>query len=370
MVLNRDRKILLFALGIIYVTVLIPITAFLWQMVEKMQVPDGSLLQADLFRELHPVEEEVDPEQEALEKAAAERERKRALDEAARQALLEFQERKDREWRRSYFSPRCEKHKKQPAGLASQGRRGMGRRAYCTTNMTMDSEEYQLEGTGSVDISIVHRAIYVPVVKSAASMFQEVFKRRLHGKRIADRNLLLYLKGKGLKLEDFFVFTFVRNPFDVFQSAYRSANKYEGRNKTLDDTTFMNIDEKPENEPRRAIACLNDARNGLFIPTHMYTQFWKVQRCTGQEKRIIDFGFIGHLDNLDEDWKYVEMKLGLPHRPLPKAGESSSKKHQRKLHFDAVTDFDSQWSSLTKQVCDYYQSDFDCFGFNRTLCES
>lgn len=364
--LNRDRKILIFTLIFIYATVLIPIGVFVKQMITRVEIP-YELMQPDLFKELNPVDES-DPEQDALEKAAAERERRRAISEAEKLALKQFQERKDREWRESYFSPRCERHKEQPAGLASEGKRGMGRRAYCTSNMTTDSEEYLLEGTGSVEVSIPYRTIYVPVVKSASSVIQDTMRKRLRSKRIADRNVLLFLKSKGLSLSDFFVFTFVRDPFQVFQSAYREANKYEERNKTIDETTFMQIENKPENEPRRAIASLMDARNGLFIPTHMYTQFWKVQRCTGKQKEMIEFNFIGHIDDMDDDWKFIEMKLGLPHRPLP--SRTSGKPQKSKLTFDPVTDFDSPWSMLTKHVCDYYQSDFDCFGFNRTLCQS
>jgi hypothetical protein len=380
--INRDRKALMLALLVVYMTVLIPITVFVRQMIAGTYT--WNEYTPDLFRDPN-----MSPEDELDNSLNRERENQRALSEAEAKARREFQIRKEKEWRSAYFSPRCEAYRNKPPGLGVDGRQGMGIRSACSTPVDFEpkaarslktanasatdteaEEEQRSELLGSyVTVSLTRKAIYVPVMKGASQYFEELVKKRLKARRMADRNVLLYLKNNGHSLSDFFVFTFVRNPFEMFESAYVEVNKYPERNRTSSEASFLQLESKPENEPRRAIAALNDARNGLFNPTHMYTQLWKSHRCSGRDRRKLNFNFIGHLDKLEEDWKFVEQKLNITHRPIPalrlnqKFGKSVPK-----LTFAPVTDYDSPWSLLTKHVCDYYQSDFDCFGFNKTLC--
>lgn len=281
------------------------------------------------------------------------------------------------DWKAHFDSEACQRHKKQPPGRGDESKVGTGIRSLCYTGEgERSTKEYKEEIYGSLDVSISHRAIYIPVMKGASQLFQLVFKRRLKGKRIVDKTLLLYLKSHGLTLQDMFIFTFVRNPFKIFHSGYQEVNKYAERNRTK-KATFHLKENRIENEPARALEALHEVQNGVFgglIPAHMYSQLWKISRCTGREKTPLDYSFIGRIENLDEDWKYVESRLNITHEELPVYHSSSNLPKSpkvAKLSYDPVSKAPiSKWAELTKQVCSYYQSDFDCFGYDQSLCST
>lgn len=239
--------------------------------------------------------------------------------------------------------------------------------------------ELQTEISGSVDISLTHKAIYVPIMKVATQTFQDVFRKRFKGKRIPDKQVPLYIKHHKMDLSEFFVFTFVRDPFKIFVSAYREVSKYAEHNRTA-HIGFTLIPNKPEHEPKRALTCLKNIAHADFhglIPAHMHTQLWKAHRCLGMKhSKPLNFSFVGRLEHMEEDWKYVESQLGIPHSPLHMVHSSEDgawshwPKHEvSKLKFDPVSS-GTEYSELTRQVCKYYESDFDCFGYDDTLCHS
>lgn len=287
-------------------------------------------------------------------------------------------------WKRWYNSPQCLEHRSTPPGKSSLKTMGIGMRSLCSNDPNEKlAEEYKAEIPGSIDISITHRAIYIPVMKAATQSFQALFRKKFHGRRIPDRMLRMYLQQHGLKLSDFFVFTFVRDPFKIFVSSYREISKYAMNNRTA-HTGFTLIPNTAENEPLRALTCLDNVRSGVFhglVPAHMHTQLWKIQRCfksKSQVKKNIEFNFIGHLENIDEDWKYVEKMLNIPSTPLPFVHSASDKSwngHSLKqdisrLQFDPVSSATSKFSDLTKRVCEYYRSDFVCFGYDDSPCRT
>lgn len=142
---------------------------------------------------------------------------------------------------------------------------------------------------------------------------------------------------------------------------------------------FAFINETSENEPRRAIAALQDTRNGWISQPHLYTQLWRIQRCFGVNKTELTFNFIGHMDTIEEDWRFIQLKLNVSQKALLRNwaslygklnGRNARDEIKTAIQFDRVTSYDSPWSLLTKHVCDYYKPDFDCFGFDTTLCET
>lgn len=279
-------------------------------------------------------------------------------------------------WLKWYNSPECVKHRQRPVGRATDGEVGLGRRSLCyDVNKTV---EWKREIGGSVDISFSHKAIYVPVMKAGTQMFQEVFKHRFHGVRVHDREVEPLLKRHNAKLSDFFVFTFVRNPFSMFRSAYGEVSLYAAHGKILHEG-FTLVDQVEQNEPKRALQALDDIRHGMFaglVPAHMFTQVWKTQRCVHQQRGKspvvpLELDFVGHLENLDEDWKYIEQRLGVPHLPLPVIHSSDTVKERiwakEMVKFVPVSRTDSPFSKLTKRVCEYYHADFVCFGYDDEL---
>jgi len=278
-------------------------------------------------------------------------------------------------WEKFYESAKCKAFRSLPPGHGIERNLGQGQRSLCSRNQTeKQTIEYRTELGGSVDISIIHRAIYLPVMKAGSQMFQEVFKKRLRGRRILDREIPSYLKRFDLKLEDFFIFTFVREPLSTFVSAYGEVTKYTSRNRTF-VKGFSDIEDKPENEPRRALAALEDIRKGTFhglVPAHMHTQLWKISRCLpNREATEIKLNFIGHLENLDNDWPFVEQVLNIPHQDLPVIHSSKTSPNpipKRSIKFDPPSS-NARFSELTKEVCDYYRADFACFGYDDSICD-
>jgi hypothetical protein len=136
----------------------------------------------------------------------------------------------------------------------------------------------------------------------------------------------------------------------------------------------MLIPQTAEHEPERAIECLRNVRTGLFtglVPAHLFTQVWKTQRCMGRARRPVPIHFIGHLENAAADWMYVEERLGVAHVALPVIHSSDSAKERvmakDMIKFDQAG-ADLKFSNLTRQACEYYESDFECFGYDNSLC--
>lgn len=183
--------------------------------------------------------------------------------------------------------------------------------------------------------------------------------------------------GRKTDINSFFVFTFVREPFSIFRSAYGEVSLYAA-NARVRDIGFAKLNQTSENEPMRAIESLRDVAHGVFtglVPAHMHTQLWKITRCFGKLRRGLPIHFIGHVENMESDWREIERRLNVPHQPLPIIHASAvSNEHlyaKKHLKFDPVPEpgkKGSRFSPLTAKVCEYYASDFDCFGYDRRLC--
>lgn len=265
-------------------------------------------------------------------------------------------------WGRFYYSPQCLHHRVHTMGKLSTHNMGQGSRVKCSEK-EKDSKEFQMEIEPSFDVSLLYKAIYIPVMKAGTQLFQDIFKKRLKGTRITgQKQLLEFIHNAGFTVNDFFVFSFVRNPFKIFTSGYEEVNKYVVNNRTRN----MGFGVLPvEQEPQRALACLENIRDGYFrglVPGHLYTQVWKIHRCSP-----ISLGFIGKLEEVDQDWRYIEHRLQLPHIDLPvihSAGEDSITKKMLKRF-----ELNPAMKDLTQSVCEYYKSDFDCFGYDSSPCK-
>lgn len=273
------------------------------------------------------------------------------------------------DWSTYYTSQQCLQLRNARPGTKAEGTMGKGQRTKC-----FDSEsstvEYRTEIDPSFDISITHKVIYFPVMKAGTQMFQEVFRRRLQGRRIQTTKALQeYIAKHNMQASDFFSFSFVREPFRMFVSAYEEANKYVMNNRSR----VRGFADLPlQQEPERSIVALDNVRQGYFnglIPAHVYPQTWKLQRCG------LNLSFVGKLENINEDWRYIETKLGIEHAPLPVIHASAK---QKRASADEVLikskeilgrfEENSNFDALTRQVCDYYEADFLCFGYSSTAC--
>lgn len=277
-------------------------------------------------------------------------------------------------WQAKFNSPECLELRSTPPGSKAMGTMGVGPRAKCFLSEA-DSRDHKREVEPSFDISLAHRVIYLPVMKAGTQMFQEVFRTRLRGRRIVtEKALLEHLAKHNMKLDQFFVFSFVREPFRMFVSSYEEVNKYVMNNRTR---TRGFADMPITEEPARARQCLANIQHGQFtglIPAHMYTQVWKLNRCR------VRVDFVGKLESVDEDWRTIESKLGLEHKPLPVIHAAGGAGWVKRAKTDPPTITSKQllgryeadprpaFKQLTREVCEYYKSDFECFGYDRSPC--
>lgn len=216
-------------------------------------------------------------------------------------------------------------------------------------------------------MSAKHKVIYVPNMKVASQLFRTVMERRLAGQVMNQNSLRKFLIKHNHSLEEYFVFTFVRNPLSHFISAYAELDKRAStamERPGMRPRGFLKLHRNATNEPRRALSALQDIGVGRFqglTPAHMYTQFWKISRCLSRSRVPLIYNFIGKIEHLARDWRAIETRLGVPHEPLKKihAANSPAKAHAKKIDLFGVRHF-----PLLKEVCSYYGEDFDCFDYS------
>ena len=147
--------------------------------------------------------------------------------------------------------------------------------------------------------------------------------------------------------EDFerlFKFAVVRNPWDPQVSAFHHINNELGefaKEKGLDDFgTFLrwNLDEeKPLDYPSRFVDPLSER--------------YLDSLCDMDGSLLVDF--VGAFERLGEDWAFVQERLGLPQRPLPRKRVSKRSRDHREPYTD----------ELAELVAKHYAREIEAFGY-------
>ena len=136
---------------------------------------------------------------------------------------------------------------------------------------------------------------------------------------------------------DYFKFTFCRNPYDKLVSAYkffRLAKKYTTfRNFIKDTKLFKDVKNILEQD-----FCLNTGLEYHLLPGVYFT------------KHGVDF--IGRFENLQEDFDTVCDKLGIPQQQLPHKNKSNHK-HYTEYYDDETREL----------VAKKYAKDIEYFGY-------
>lgn len=189
-----------------------------------------------------------------------------------------------------------------------------------------------------------NRCAYLQVPKVASTSITKAIRRigDTHGLLVSDIEGETRYRYNLPKEFDGFKFTFVRNPFARIVSCYR--NRVEGRNQAffryykiigLDqdygfDSFVRAISEVPDEWAERHFAS-------------QYFQVYKDGKC------LVDF--IGHFENLTEDYKKISDKYGL----IPLEHRNASTKYDYR---------DFYTEELANLVYERYKIDFDTFGYN------
>ena len=155
------------------------------------------------------------------------------------------------------------------------------------------------------------------------------------------------------EINNYFIFTFVRNPFSRLVSCFQGKMEYH-----KDKKIFLCIKDMQQayNFPAQAndfrdFACQvcatpGEIANGHFIPQHLPVDFFI--KLGGQFDRI------GHYENLGEVFGEIQQKYGL--LPLERTNTSEDKA-QHKDWRDYYT------PEIAKFVYEYYAQDFKQFGY-------
>jgi hypothetical protein len=82
------------------------------------------------------------------------------------------------DWKSYFYSQSCVRHRMAPVGRIRYGTVGQGQRAKCVD--MDDTEEFTREIPGSVDVSLTHKAIYIPVMKAGTQMCMLLLQSVVH----------------------------------------------------------------------------------------------------------------------------------------------------------------------------------------------
>ena len=165
---------------------------------------------------------------------------------------------------------------------------------------------------------------------------------------------------------DYFLFTFVRNPWDRIASCYR--NKIFSRfwrNDNLGDLNSlkingMGIHKSERSEPvtfKEFLLYLNENKDSLYKNEH-----WAPQASLVDTDKL---DFVGRLETLDKDWKYVCEKIGIEYKTI---GNLNSTKLEDEYSYREFYE-EIEWiPSKEKQFCidlvnEIYKEEIEKFNY-------
>ena len=163
-------------------------------------------------------------------------------------------------------------------------------------------------------------------------------------------------------LDNFFVFSFVRNPFSRIVSRYLHLT-YFFKKKEIAKNIGLVLGGWSQQNFNDFFKIMNLNKNidnftfSNFVKFAMikHDDHWMVQ-CNLLEKysniKVEDFNFIGKFENLQQDFDTVCDKIGIPRKQLP---------HQNKTKHKHYTEY---YDDETKQiVAEKYAKDIEYFGY-------
>lgn len=132
--------------------------------------------------------------------------------------------------------------------------------------------------------------------------------------------------------DDYFKFTFVRNPFDRFVSYCAFMTRQQGA-----------FDRDPRGTMRRILFELRPMDHVHFQP--QYT-------LLTNEAGALEMDFIGRVERMQDDYDAICARVGIPSRPLDKV--NGSRRGDYRQYYDRA---------LMDGVAELYRGDLDRFGY-------
>ena len=187
-----------------------------------------------------------------------------------------------------------------------------------------------------------HRALFIHVPKSAG---RSVVRGMFDVKSVEHAPAQWYQQLDPVRYQNYFKFTFVRNPWDRAVSAYTYLNK-GGSAASEEDThwaAFVAEFDSFDDFICQWLSLDNAMRNALFTPQVLFLK--NMFGC-------IDMDFVGRFENLQQDFDTVAQKLGVDTQ-LPHLNQSRSVNY-RTFYTD----------QSRERVAEVYAEDIEAFGYS------
>ncbi len=191
-----------------------------------------------------------------------------------------------------------------------------------------------------------YKCIFIHIPKTAGVSVSA----SLLGKGIANMPALYYKVLFGKKdFNNYFKFSFVRNPFTRLISVYEFLQS--GGGGPLDEKIVSII------QPYK---CFKDFvmqyLNQKTIKTHRYFRPQYYFICDSNNKLMINFW--GRFEELEKDYEFIRTKIGTG-EPLKKLNVTKSKKLSQEEYYSN--------SKIIQKVISLYNKDFELFGYSKEI---
>ncbi len=189
-----------------------------------------------------------------------------------------------------------------------------------------------------------NKCIYIHIPKVAGISIEEA----LFGTKVGHKKAIDFMIEDEKKFDEYFKFTFVRNPYDRVVSAFYFL-KNGGRNKfdkAWSEEHLSNIDTFEE-----FVIALNEEKfqNKITTATHFIPQY---KYITDQNDRVI-LDYIGRFETLETDFNYVCKKLNIDTQ-LAHQNKTKHREKYQKLYTDEMQNI----------IYNIYKKDFELLEYS------
>lgn len=186
---------------------------------------------------------------------------------------------------------------------------------------------------------------YIPINKVACTSIKSTLKKEVMS--LGDEDLSQRILFEGVDVDDYFIFSFVRNPFERLVSCYK--HKIVSSKSDLGSYFLGYLS--------RSTSFANFVSRLRWLPkslhnSHFASQYHSIykRKFGGQRVTARQPDFIGHFERLEQDWEIIRQKYPLPALP-----------HRNATPVDDWRDYyDLKTVDLVYKL---YQKDIHAFGY-------
>lgn len=161
---------------------------------------------------------------------------------------------------------------------------------------------------------------------------------------------------------DTFVFTFVRNPMDRVLSDYARVSLEAARNPSAKtNSSFQRVCRSEKQGSNRMLAYLRDVKAEQVQTSNGKRMLSQVAGLMCTKAKFVSY--VGHLDNLEKDWRNIQILAKIPAEMRTTASTKVKPQHGQHPLFKMDTELQAEYRVIRK-VCEMYMADFKCFGFD------